>query len=277
MSVRAYYEERYNTGSELQISEGDSMVFPPHLHNDLELFLVRDGSYQITVGDTCREVGENTLAVIFPNTIHAYQCKVPGSGYIIAVCSPALLGDALSRLTRFRPACPFLQGQDLHRDILYAMQGLCEQSRTEPDREIYRALVRLILARCFSRMELLPLQEPHTVDLTGNLVRYLSCNFQKPLSLDTVARELGVSKYHLSHIFSSRLHTSFSEYVNFLRLNLARELLLTTDQSILELGLACGFSSQRTFNRVFQIHMGMSPRQYRELKSVASHNPLTIP
>ncbi|MBM6901172.1 helix-turn-helix transcriptional regulator, partial [Gemmiger formicilis] len=108
-------------------------------------------------------------------------------------------------------------------------------------------------------------------------VRYLSCNFQKPLSLDTVARELGVSKYHLSHIFSSRLHTSFSEYVNFLRLNLARELLLTTDQSILELGLTCGFSSQRTFNRVFQIHMGMSPRQYRELKSVASHSPLTIP
>ena len=124
--------------------------------------------------------------------------------------------------------------------------------------------MRLILARCFSRMELLPLQEPHTVDLTGNLVRYLSRNFQKPLSLDAVARELGVSKYHLSHIFSSRLHTNFSEYVNFLRLNLARELLLTTDQSILELGLACGFSSQRTFNRVFRAHMGISPRRYRE-------------
>lgn len=240
------------------------MVFPPHLHNDLELFLVRSGSYRITVGDTCREVGENTLAVIFPNTIHAYQCEVPESRYIIVICSPTLLGDELSRLTRFRPVDPFLQGQNLHHDIIYAMEGVYTQSHTEPNREIYRALVRLILARCFSCMELVPLKEPHTVDLTGSLVRYLSQNFQKPLSLDSVARELGVSKYHLSHIFSSRLHTSFSEYVNFLRLNLAKELLLTTDESILELGMICGFTSQRTFNRIFQIYMGMSPRNYRE-------------
>lgn len=264
MSVRAYYEERHNIGAELQVSEGESMVFPPHLHNDLELFLVQSGSYRITVGDICREVGENTLAVIFPNTIHAYQCEVPGSRYIIVICSPALLGDEISRLTRFRPLCPFLQGENFHHDIAYAMQGVCAQSHIEPNREIYRALVRLILARCFSRMELIALKEPYTMDLTGNLVRYLSQNFQKPLSLDTVARDLGVSKYHLSHIFSSRLHTSFSEYVNFLRLNLAKELLLTTDQSILELGLTCGFSSQRTFNRVFQTYMGISPRKYRD-------------
>ena len=268
MSVRAYYEERHDKASELQVGEGDSMNFPPHLHNDLELFLVTSGSYLVTVGEVSEELTENTFAVIFPNTIHSYQCQQPQSQFSMVICSSALLGDALSRLTRFYPRSPFLRGEDLHPDIPYAMHGLYVQACTEPDREIYRALIRLILARCFSRMELEALKEPRSTDLTGSLVHYLSQNFQKPLSLDTVARDLGVSKYHLSHVFSSRLHTSFPEYVNFLRLNLAQELLLTTDESILDVGLACGFSSQRTFNRAFQAHFGMSPRQYRDRRPI---------
>lgn len=268
MSVRAYYEERYDKSSELQVTEGDSMNFPPHLHNDLELFLVTSGQYMVTVGDHSQELTENTFAVIFPNTIHSYQCQLPKSRFSMAICSSALLGDSFSRLTRFRPRSPFLQGEALHPDIPYAMHGLYVQACTQPDREIYRALVRLILARCFSRMELEPVKEPRSMDLTGSLVHYLSQNFQKPLSLEMVARELGVSKYHLSHVFSSRLHTSFPEYVNFLRLNLARELLLTTDENILDVGLACGFSSQRTFNRVFLAHFGMSPRQYRDRRPI---------
>lgn len=261
MSIQAYYEERKTT--ELQVTEDDSMIFPLHLHSDLELFLVRSGCFEVTVGEHTRELTAGTFAVIFPNTIHSYQYQVPGSQFTMVVCAPSLLGGYLPRLTRFRPVFPFLQGESLHPDIPYAMHGLFLQSRTEPDRDIYRALIQLILARCFSRMELKAAGEPAAMDLTGSLLRYLAQNFQRSLSLDLVSRELGVSKYHLSHVFSSRLHTSFPEYVNFLRLNLARELLLTTDQSILELGMACGFSSQRTFNRAFQAHFGMSPRQYR--------------
>lgn len=261
MSIHAYYEERKAT--DLQVTEDESMTFPPHLHTDLELFLVRSGRFQVTVGDHSRQLSEGSFAAIFPNTIHSYQCLVPGSQFTMAVCSASLLGSSLSRLTHFRPTYPFLQGESLHPDIPYAMHGLFLQSRTEPNHEIYRALIRLIIARCLSSMELEPVKEPASMDLTGSLLRYLSQNFQRPLSLEQVSRELGVSKYHLSHVFSSRLRTSFPEYVNFLRLNLARELLLTTDQSILEVGLSCGFSSQRTFNRAFQSHFSMSPRQYR--------------
>lgn len=261
MSTQAYYEERKAT--DLQVTEEEDINFPPHLHTDLELFLVRSGRFQVTVGDHIRELSAGAFAAIFPNTIHSYQCLMPGSQFTMAVCGASLLGSFLSRLIHFRPVCPFLQGKNLHPDIPYAMHGLFLQSRTEPEQEVYRALVRLILARCLSSMELEPVKEPLSMDLTGSLLRYLSQNFQRPLSLELVSRELGVSKYHLSHVFSSRLHTSFPEYVNFLRLNLARELLLTTDQSILEVGLSCGFSSQRTFNRAFLAHFAMSPRQYR--------------
>lgn len=262
-SVRAYYEYRDDRPTELQIDEGESLTFPPHLHSDLELFLVQSGCIRVMVGDAFSELTANSLAVIFPNTIHSYTSLTPGSRFSMAVCRQSLWGNFLSQLTHSRPVCPFLSGDDLHPDIPYAMHGLFLQEQEGPDNTIYRALVQLILARVLSRMQLEPVQEPTSTDLTVRLVQYLARNFQQPLSLDSLAKALNVSKYHLSHVFSSRLHTSFSEYLHFLRLNAARELLRTTNQSILEIGLNCGFSSQRTFNRVFQQYFGISPRDFR--------------
>lgn len=260
----AFYESREDRQSELQILESHSIDFPLHLHTDLELFLVRSGCMEVTVGDASAKLTAGGFAVIFPNTIHSYACRIPQSEYTMAVCQPSLLGGYLERLVRQRPRCPFLTGERLHPDIPYAMHGLYLQERTSPNREIYRAFVQLILARVFTEMELEPVKEAPSIDLTKRLVGYLSRHFQEPLSLEALARELAVSKYHLSHVFSERLHTSFHEYLHFLRLNYAKELLGSTGQTMLDVALNCGFSSQRTFNRVFQEHFGMTPRQYRD-------------
>ena len=84
-----------------------------------------------------------------------------------------------------------------------------------------------------------------------------------------IARELGVSKYHLSHVFSARLHTSFREYVNALRLDCARDLLAATELSMLEVSMESGFDSLRTFNRVFQERFRQTPSQYRKSRTGA--------
>ena len=84
-----------------------------------------------------------------------------------------------------------------------------------------------------------------------------------------IAKELGVSKYHLSHVFSARLHTSFREYVNALRLDCARDLLAATELSMLEVSMESGFDSLRTFNRVFQERFRQTPSQYRKSRTGA--------
>lgn len=92
-------------------------------------------------------------------------------------------------------------------------------------------------------------------------------NFRQPISLESLSKELGVSKYHLSHVFSERLHTGFNEYLNFLRLSEAIGLLSTTQDSITDICMSCGFSSQSTFNRAFLNRFSITPRQYRLLYS----------
>jgi transcriptional regulator GlxA family with amidase domain len=95
------------------------------------------------------------------------------------------------------------------------------------------------------------------------MIRYTSENYHQPITLDGLATEVGISKYHLSRIFSTKLNTSFTDYLNSFRIGLAKNLLETSDMDILQICYSCGFESQRTFNRVFKNACGLSPRDFR--------------
>jgi AraC-like DNA-binding protein len=77
---------------------------------------------------------------------------------------------------------------------------------------------------------------------------------------------MGISRYYLSRTFSEKLQTSFPNYLNSLRVDLAKNLLESGDQDILQICYECGFESQRTFNRVFKNTCGITPREYRNQK-----------
>ena len=256
---RAFFENRIQRREELTVVCGDGMNFPPHLHPELELFWLQSGSLRIDTGTHSFSLEAGEFAFFFPNAVHGYQSD--GGRFVMAIGAPSLLGDLLPTLRHYRPARPILHVSELHPDITYAMYRLCEE---QPDaREVRRALLHLILARILGAVELTPVGEPKAMDLTTRLIEYLSQHFRQPLTLDTVARELGVSRCHLSHVFSQRLGSSFTDYVSFLRLSDAQELLSGTDRSVSEICLDCGFTSQRTFNRAFQKFYFTTPRQFR--------------
>jgi YesN/AraC family two-component response regulator len=90
-------------------------------------------------------------------------------------------------------------------------------------------------------------------------------NYTEPLTLDTLARDLHLNKYYISHMFQKRMETGFSEFVNYLRIEHACEM-LSKDRSVTEVAYASGFSSIRSFNRIFANKMGMPPTQYVKQK-----------
>lgn len=102
----AYYEER--SGRELQVEMGKRLNFPSHLHGELELFLVQSGCVCVGIDGEFRELKAGELAVVFPNTVHSYQCREADSRYMMAVCGTSLLGDYFPSLTQCRPRRPYL-------------------------------------------------------------------------------------------------------------------------------------------------------------------------
>lgn len=256
-----FYEEK---NSDLQTFEAFGINFSHHLHTAVEMTLIESGTLLTVCDGRQYTLKKGDFLICFPNVIHSYFAPLNSVHYHMAICHPRLLGDYLNELMNFIPRSPVIRADSLHRDVPYALYGLFdENSANSPSVNVCRALTQLILARTIPHLELMEKTNSSSFDTTSRTIEYISKNFRDPMSLDMVAKEIGVSKCHLSHIFSSRLHTGFNDYVNSLRLSFAQNLLRNTDKDILSISLECGFESQRTFNRAFMKMFSTTPSKYR--------------
>lgn len=85
------------------------------------------------------------------------------------------------------------------------------------------------------------------------------------LSVADIADHVGYSEFHFSRIFSSVVRSSPVPYVAALRFQRAKQLLLTTDEPVVDICHAVGFSSPGTFSRRFAAEVGVTPGGLRRL------------
>ena len=90
-------------------------------------------------------------------------------------------------------------------------------------------------------------------------------NVEEPLSLDAVAEHVGLSRRHLERLFKQHLECRPARYYLELRLSRARQLLLQTNMSILEVTVSCGFQSAPHFSKCYKDLFGHPPSAERRL------------
>jgi transcriptional regulator GlxA family with amidase domain len=93
-------------------------------------------------------------------------------------------------------------------------------------------------------------------------------NVELPISLGQIARELKTSVRQLHRVFRRHLQESPSEYYRAVRLTKARKLLRSTNKSVLDVSLTCGFASQSAFSRSYLRFFGHPPSKDRERNSL---------
>ena len=91
---------------------------------------------------------------------------------------------------------------------------------------------------------------------------YMDCS----LSANDVSAHVGISPSYFSSLFNELLQESFSSYLNRIRVEQAKGMLMVTDIPVKEIGFRCGFNSANVFGRVFKKYTGQSPKQYRDSK-----------
>ena len=95
------------------------------------------------------------------------------------------------------------------------------------------------------------------------MLSYCFENYKENISLDEMAKQLHVSKYYISRLFSDKIKISLNNYINMLRVNDAKERLVKTADSVTEIGIQVGYNTIRSFNRAFLAQTGIQPREYR--------------
>jgi len=100
--------------------------------------------------------------------------------------------------------------------------------------------------------------------IINEMKEYIAANYQDGITLSEMARKFNLSSGHLSNLFHEETGESFSDYLNMIRLNKAKELLKTTDDKIYQIADQLGFNDAYYFSSWFKKLVGASPTTYRD-------------
>jgi AraC family transcriptional regulator, glycine betaine-responsive activator len=95
----------------------------------------------------------------------------------------------------------------------------------------------------------------------SRVIQMMEQNIEEPISPATLAHDVGMSTRQLERLFRRYLSRSPKRYYMELRLQKARNLLMQTDMSVINVALACGFASPSHFSKCYRAHYDTTPYQ----------------
>ncbi|MGJ5632817.1 helix-turn-helix transcriptional regulator [Nostoc sp. CALU 1950] len=118
---------------------------------------------------------------------------------------------------------------------------------------------------CDGKSNIEPLQ-PDVVDRIHNAREILMQRLDNPLSLNELARRVGLNECTLKRGFRSCFGTTVFGYLRHYKLEQARQLLDTGEMKITEIAHAMGYNSRSPFAAAFRKQFGMNPKEYQKLR-----------
>ncbi|MGG3804995.1 helix-turn-helix transcriptional regulator [Metabacillus fastidiosus] len=96
-------------------------------------------------------------------------------------------------------------------------------------------------------------------------IEYIEANLHESLSLESIAQFAGFSKYHYHRVFQKEAGVTVSEYIRYRRIANAANMLLYTDEKIIDIAFYYRFETQESFTRSFKKYYKLPPGQYRRI------------
>ena len=100
-------------------------------------------------------------------------------------------------------------------------------------------------------------------EIIKEAIRYISQTFAGNLTLEDVASHVHLNPAYFSTLFKQSTGSSFKEYLNMVRIEESKRLLINPEYSIIDVAMAVGFMDQSYFSKVFKKYTGLTPKQYR--------------
>ncbi|CAM3607297.1 helix-turn-helix domain-containing protein [Vibrio aquimaris] len=144
--------------------------------------------------------------------------------------------------------------------ILNAIEELIKQPESQDTK---RLLVSALLSHILDLLER-PVETLSKSHALFEAVReHLEQHYHEPLTRESVAQHFYVSPNYLSQLFQKEGQLKFNEYLNHVRLERAKYLLIEYDMKVKEVAHRCGFKDSNYFCRVFKNQTARSPSEYR--------------
>ncbi len=236
------------------------LTFRPHIHESIEILYIYEGVQHLSINNVKYKIYAGDMAVIFPNTLHEYyKDENKHADGLLIICDPKIFLNMFPDFTNSTPQNPVIKKSSFDNEAVFALNSV----NPEKPFPINLGFVYIIMSHIIDIIEINIKSEAYSENITKKIIEYIAKNFTNPLTLDIIAKDLCVSKYYISHVFSDKIKMNFRSYIGLIRSEYASKLIRMTNNSLTDICNNSGFESQRTFNRTFRAVYGCSPREYK--------------
>ena len=246
------------------------VITPAHYHNEIELMMPKKGITDLAVeGENITAVKGN-IYVINPNEVHAMYANTD-SYYYAMVFPKELLELNKNNAVYLRLIAPLFEGRlQLQRNIndSRSLELFTEIEALNADVTINSPLIlsRLLeLMWHFEKSGYIKSAGKDKVSPIHRAIDYMENHISEKLTLAQIAECAGMSPKYFCAYFKKHTLTTAVSYLNTLRIKKAQQLLKTTDYSVLEISLLCGFDNVSFFIKKFKEAVGQTPANYKKL------------
>lgn len=271
------YNLFYDTGQEAIAS---------HWHKEIEIIYCQTGETEMTVNNKKRILKAGEIGVALGGDGHSYKISDNHRRTVVLFDlsmfeneSFRLLENSMIR-QRLETMARFSQdwGRDVERkavQIIYKLERLKNSGKYGRTMDIFARLCDLILLFC---NEVPHSEENNSRGLKYNQVKmlegmeevfeYIEIHYHEKITLSDAAEVMNFNPSYFARVFHKITGTTFLMYLNNYRINRARHLLVNSNKSIFEVAQSVGFTSMKSFNRVFKQITGVSPSGYRKNEEI---------
>ncbi len=250
--------------------KGEALPFS-NWHENIELLYFTKGQAIVTINAQRISVRKGEIAVVNANSLHGILATEPCHFYCLIVDRSFCLSNYFD--TSQIHFSPFVTDPELC--------ALIDSFVDEYDERQFPYRVQLLRATALRILSLLSANHSTEEKETDgdsflfssikNALRYIHANSHRKISLDQLSEASGLSKYYLAREFHRITGFTVIAYINHLRCEKAKRMIVENKMSIASIARECGFQNASYFTRSFLASVGTLPSHYRD-EALATEN-----
>lgn len=278
-SLQTLQTKKENSFSSYWVN-ANSFGFHWHYHPEIEICYVHKGVGTRMVGDSVTEFSDGDLVLVGSNLPHTWISKNFNNNLdnnmqvMVVQFMPEILEQNLLQLPEFQRLAILLQNskhgiffQDKEKNLSHKLLQLTNLEGFE------KLILLFSLLNVFANdkdstllasKNYTPFLSKENEKRMQNIFQYIHQNFYENITLNKIADIACMNQASFCRYFQKNIGQTFTEYLNDLRINKACQLLIETDESVLNISNIVGYGSFSNFNKNFLFRKKIGPREFRK-------------
>ena len=245
-----------------------------HWHIEYELIRIIKGEFLITLDETEFTAKAGDIIFIKGGTLHGgipdhcvYECIV---FQLSSLLSSNHTGERFLKKIENSSIQIYQHITDCDEALNEIIKALFEAMRSKADGyeltvigSLYQFFGYIFGHHFYLSVKDTPERNMKRIEHLKRVLDIIETSYDQCLTLDTLAKEAGMNSKYFCRFFHEMTHRTPIDYLNWYRIEQACFRLATSNESITEVALSCGFNDISYFNRAFAAAVGMTPREYR--------------